>query len=600
MPVFNYTTLDDPSGISTVAQGINATGQIVGSYTDNSNKTHGFLYTDGTYVTLDFPGAILTQALGIDASGQVVGIYIDSNSKEHSFLFKNGVFSTIDDPAVSLTVALGIDNNGDVVGILVDQTAEHAFIRLASGAFFPNDPPGAMRIAEARGISNDGTQIAGRFDTSTAHGYLEINGVFTQLDDTVTNALNTEAEGVNNAGQVVGEFQLGSFEHGFLYNGGTYTTLDVPGATSTVAFGINDLGQIVGSYTDSGNHQHGFLLTITPHNVVKPDDLNGDRLSDVLWRNTNGSLADWTMNGGNITSSSFVTANGTVVAPDASFSVAGLSDFSGDGNTDVLWRSTSGALIEWRMNGSVITASANVTSNGAAVQPDASFSVAGVGDFSGDNKSDILWRSTSGALIDWTMNGAVITTSANVTFNGALVQPNASFSVAGIGDFNGDGKADIIWRSTSGEIAEWQMNGSTISASGDLNAGGVAVAPAANWSVAGVGDFNADGNADLLWRDSSSGALVEWLMNGSSIIGSGPVTSGGTPVNPDPSWHVVEIGDFNGDARADILWRNDNGSMAEWFMNGTTIVRTATPSFGGAAVTPDASFTVQAKPTDFA
>ena len=82
--------------------------------------------------------------------------------------------------------------------------------------------------------------------------------------------------------------------------------------------------------------------------------------------------------------------------------------------------------------------------------------------------------------------------------------------------------------------------------------------------------------------------------------GSGSVTLSGTPVNPDPSWHVVEIGDFNGDARADILWRNDNGSLAEWFMKGTAIVGTATPSSGGAAVAPDASWQIQAKPTDFA
>jgi hypothetical protein len=214
--------------------------------------------------------------------------------------------------------------------------------------------------------------------------------------------------------------------------------------------------------------------------------------------------------------------------------------------------------------------------------------------------SDMLWRNASGEIAEWQVNGTVIAGSGDLNAGGGAVFLGGAWSVAGIGDFNGDGKADIIWRNASGEVAEWQMNGSTIIGSNDLTAGGVAIAPTANWSVAGVGDFNADGNADLLWRDNSSGALVEWLMNGSSITGSGSVTSGGTPVNPDPSWHVVEIGDFNGDARADILWRNDSGALAEWFMKGTAIVGTATPTFGGAAVTPDGSWTVQAKPTDFA
>ena len=88
-------------------------------------------------------------------------------------------------------------------------------------------------------------------------------------------------------------------------------------------------------------------------------------------------------------------------------------------------------------------------------------------------------------------------------------------------------------------------------------------------------------------------------MNGTTIIGSAAVTSSGTAVNPDPSWHVVEIGDFNDDARADILWRNDNGSMAEWFMKGTAIIGSGAPTAGGATISLDPSWQTQAKPTDY-
>ena len=348
------------------------------------------------------------------------------------------------------------------------------------------------------------------------------------------------------------------------------------------------------------------LQNVTKTSLVADDfsfaqhvnDFNGDANADILWRGSDGSLANWLMNSDVISSGNFVTSNGVVVAPDASFSVAGLSDFNGDGNADVLWRSTSGVLADWTMDGSVITSSAELTFNGAVVRPDASFSVAGVADFNGDGKSDILWRCTSGALIDWTMNGPAITSSANVTSNGAAVQPDASFSVAGIGDFDGDGKRDILWRSTSGVLADWTMDGPVITSSAELTSNGAAVRPDASFSIAGVGDFNGDGKSDILWR-STSGALIDWTMNGSVIASSGELTSNGTVVRPDASWHVVEIGDFDGNGNSDILWRNDNGSLSEWLMNGTAITQTLTPTSNGTPVTPDATFTTQAKPTNF-
>ena len=33
-------------------------------------------------------------------------------------------------------------------------------------------------------------------------------------------------------------------------------------------------------------------------------------------------------------------------------------------------------------------------------------------------------------------------------------------------------------------------------------------------------------------------------------------------------WHVLGLGDFNGDSKADILWRHDSGAVAVWTMNG--------------------------------
>ena len=224
------------------------------------------------------------------------------------------------------------------------------------------------------------------------------------------------------------------------------------------------------------------------------------------------------------------------------------------------------------MNGSAIASSGSPTFGGSAVSPDSSWSVAGIGDFNGDGDADILWQqSSTGSLAMWLMNGSTISSSATPTYQGSAVSPGASWSVAGIGDFNGDGDADILWRNSSGSLAEWLMDGSTITASATPTYEGSAISPPSSWSVAGIGDFNGDGDADILWRQGSTGSLAMWLMDGSTIESSATPTYQGSAVSPGSSWSVAGIGDFNGNGDADILWRNSNGSLAMWLMDGSTI-----------------------------
>ena len=103
----------------------------------------------------------------------------------------------------------------------------------------------------------------------------------------------------------------------------------------------------------------------------------------------------------------------------------------------------------------------------------------------------------------------------------------------------------------------------------------------------------------VLWHNTN-GSVVEWLLNGSVISSSAAVTSIGVAVSVDASWHVVESGDFNGDSKTDVLWRNDNGALAEWLMNGNTVSQSLAPASNGTSIRPDGSWRPQAMPTDFA
>ena len=703
----------------TAGAGINASGEIVGYYIDGSGNEYGFLYNGTWTKLDDSSeggGVNGTQAFGVNASGEIVGVYEDSSNVYHGFLYNNGTFTTLNDGADG-TFAYGINAAGEVVGFYYDSGGvSHGFLYNGSTFTTLNDSLAGSGVGQgtiATGI-NDSGQIVGYYlDSSGAeNGFLYSGGTYTTIDDSLGTD-GTVALGINNSGQIVGYYVDGSgVKHGFLYSGGTYTTIDdSSGTDGTVAFGINNAGQISGYYIASngtnafiaslpptftavsenpstgdlnagntvtitlstneavtvsgtptltlndngtanyeaaaststslvfdytvaasdmdvaslavtqvnlngatiqdvvGNNaslslsgltQSGPQIDITMPAAAVPNDFNGDGMSDMLWRNSNGTLAMWLMDGSAIASSATPTYQGSAVSPGASWSVAGIGDFNGDGDADILWRNSNGSLAEWLMDGSTISSSATPTYQGSAVSPGASWSVAGIGDFTGDGDADILWQNTNGSLAMWLMDGSTITSSATPTYEGSAVSPGASWSVAGIGDFTGNGDDDILWRNTNGSLTMWLMGGSTIESSATPTYEGSAVSPGSSWSVAGIGDFTGNGDADILWRNSN-GSLAMWLMDGSTIELSATPTYQGSAVSPDSSWNIVEIGDFKGPGDSDILWQQSTtGALVEWQMNGSQIVSSQSVTSQGAPVAPGSTWTPQAKPTDFA
>jgi FG-GAP-like repeat/FG-GAP repeat len=136
-------------------------------------------------------------------------------------------------------------------------------------------------------------------------------------------------------------------------------------------------------------------------------------------------------------------------------------------------------------------------------------------------------------------------------------EPN--WKMAGSGDFNGDGKPDILWRNdASGENSIWLMNGTT-----PTNFLTITKVEDLNWKMAGSGDFNGDGKPDILWRNYASGENSIWLMNGTTPTDFLTITK-----VEDLRWEMAGAGDFNGDGKPDILWRNyASGENSIWLMN---------------------------------
>ena len=90
-----------------------------------------------------------------------------------------------------------------------------------------------------------------------------------------------------------------------------------------------------------------------------------------------------------------------------------------------------------------------------------------------------------------------------------------------------------------------------------------------SWQAVGVGDFNGDRHADVLWFNASSGALVEWLLDGQGNVMTTPGLSWTCGPGCSSSWQVVGVGDFNGDGYADVLWFNaSSGALGAWLLDG--------------------------------
>jgi probable HAF family extracellular repeat protein len=314
---------------------------------------------------------------------------------------------------------------------------------------------------------------------------------------------------------------------------------------------VNGNGRVFAGYgTDPNGALQAFIARLPlPASLVTmhTHDFSGEGKSDLLWRGlpSPGPLrtfpvAVWTMNG------AMAAQSAAIGAIPSNWAIVGQRDFNGDGYADILWRDSSGNLSIWFMNGAQVSSAVgvgNVPNNWA---------VHGTGDLSGDGKGDLLWRdSASGAVAAWFMDGGNVLATANF---GTVP---SSWAIVAV-----DNRGDILWQESTGNLAIWQINGTEIVQTASLGN----VPPGSGWSVAGIGDFNGDGFIDILWRNGT-GAVAIWFSNVNAAQNNLPYIAYTTGLGlVPPSFNILQTGDYNGDGYSDILWQDNQGNIAIWFL----------------------------------
>ena len=144
--------------------------------------------------------------------------------------------------------------------------------------------------------------------------------------------------------------------------------------------------------------------------AIATGDFYGNGESDIVFQNTNGTVAIWEMNGNG------VIGGGSVANPGAAWKLVGTGDFNADGLSDLLFQNTNGTVAIWEMNGT------SIIGGGDVANPSTAWHALGAADYFGVwSNNDILFQNTSGQVAMWEMNGA------SIAGGGAIANPTSAW-----------------------------------------------------------------------------------------------------------------------------------------------------------------------------
>ena len=239
---------------------------------------------------------------------------------------------------------------------------------------------------------------------------------------------------------------------------------------------------------------------------------------------------------------------------------------SADGHAEIVRKDAAGDLFAYYNNGvndagAVAWSAATKIGNGWAGSDNAVY----FADLDGNGQTDVIRKDPSGALLGYYNHG--LTGSLGVRWNGPK-QIGIGWTMADdsvyFADLSGDGYAEAIRKDTNGALFAYYNNG--VHGTGAV-IWGSPVQIGAGWPAAGnavqFADISGDGYAEAIRKDD--GALYVYYNNG---INGDLTVKWGDPVQVDSGLTVpdtsVYFGDLNGDGRADRITKQGSDLVARY------------------------------------
>ena len=240
-------------------------------------------------------------------------------------------------------------------------------------------------------------------------------------------------------------------------------------------------------------------------------------------------------------------------------------DYNGDGKADIAsWVENSGGH-QLRIHYSTGDGFNNVLYSGLALNKDYILAFNWLGDFNGDGKTDIASWVEGGEGHQLRMHYSTGNGFTNVVYSGLNLDPSI-LSKNWLGDFNGDGKADIASWVAGYDGHRLRVHYSTGDGFNNVLYSGLALNKEDVRSFNWLGDFNGDGKTDIAsWVAGYGGHQLR--MHYSTGNGFTNVVYSGLNLHSSIRW----LGDFNGDGKTDIAsWVDGSGGdqLRLYYSNG--------------------------------